>query len=55
MDTADFCYPLKTSLLLFLEQIYLDTEKEIGEDYKNQIWKIVAYLELDLLKFVEVM
>ena len=35
MEMADFCYPLKTSILLFLEQIYLDTEKDIGEDFIN--------------------
>ena len=55
MDLSDFCYPLKSSILLFLEQIYLDTEKEIGEDFTNQLWLLIARLEKDLLKFVEVM
>lgn len=55
MDLADFCYPLKSSILLFLEQIYLDTEKEIGEDFTNFVWSLITRLEKDLLKFVEVM
>ena len=41
--------------MLFLEQIYLDTEKEIGEDFTNQMWGLMFSLEKDLLKFVEVM
>ena len=55
METADFCYPLKTSILQFLEEIYLDTEKDIGEDFQNQVWNLITSLEKDLLKFVEVM
>ena len=35
LSVADFCYPLKTSLLHFCQQIYLETEKEIGEDFIN--------------------
>lgn len=55
MDLADFCYPLKTSILIFLEQIYLDTEKEIGEDFANAVWGLISRFEKDLLKFVETM
>lgn len=55
MQVTDFCYPLKSALLLFLEQIYLDTEKSIGEDFINQVWQVISLLENDLLKFVEVM
>jgi hypothetical protein len=55
MDTADFCYPLKTSILLFLREIFLDTEKGIGEDFTNQVWGLITRLEKDLLKFVETM
>ena len=55
MDTADFCYPLKTSILLFLREIYLDTEKGIGEDFTTQVWGLIMRLEKDLLKFVETM
>lgn len=55
METAEFCFPLKSSLLLFLEHIYLDTEKEIGEDFLNQVWELIDVLERDLIKFVKVM
>ena len=55
MKQADFCYPLKSALLTFLEHIYLDTEKEIGEDFLNQVWSLISVLEKDLQKFVKVM
>ena len=35
IQLADFCFPLKSAYLLFLHQIYLDIEKEIGEDFVN--------------------
>ena len=55
MSMADFCYPLKSSLLVFLEHIYLDVEKEIGEDFLNQVWQLIALLKEDVKRFVEVM
>ena len=55
MQEADFCYPLKSAILSFLLNIYLDIEKEIGEDFINQVWKLIQQLEDDLLKFVQVM
>lgn len=55
LETADFCYPLKSSMLLFLREIYLDTEKDIGEDFTNQVWGLIGRFETDLLKFVETM
>jgi hypothetical protein len=35
MQMADFCYPLKSAILSFLLNIYLEIEKEIGEDFIN--------------------
>ena len=35
MQKADFCFPLKSALLVYLEHVYLDVEKEIGEDFLN--------------------
>ena len=55
MELSDFCYPLKSALLSFLLNIYLDTEKQIGEDFVNQVWKLIEKLVQDMEKFVEVM
>ena len=55
MRKADFCYPLKSALLLYLEHVYLDVEKEVGEDFLNQVWQLLLQLQIDMEKFVEVM
>jgi len=55
MELADFCYPLKSSILQFLQHIYLDIEKEIGEDFINQVWKLIELIVLDMEKFVKIM
>jgi hypothetical protein len=55
MQLADFCYPLKSSILQFLQHIYLDIEKEIGEDFINQVWKLIDLIVLDMEKFVKIM
>ena len=55
MEMADFCYPLKSSILMFLQNIYLDIEKEIGEDFIKLIWELIAHLIDDLKRFNEVM
>jgi len=55
MKIADFCYPLKSAIMLFLEHIYFDVEKDMNEDFIGQVWAIVEYVADDLQKFVEVM
>lgn len=39
MKLGQFCYPFKDAMLDFLLQIYLDTEKEISEDYHEPLWR----------------
>lgn len=55
MQKADFCYPLKSAILQFLQHIYLDIEKEIGEDFINLVWKLIRLIVIDMEKFVEIM
>ena len=55
MQLAEFCYPLKSAILMFLQNIYLDIEKEIGEDFIKLIWELVEHLIEDLKMFNEVM
>ena len=40
---------------MFLQNIYLDIEKEIGEDFIKLIWELVELLIEDLKMFNEVM
>ena len=55
MKLSDFCYPLKRSILMFLQHIYLDIEKDIGEDFIGLVWKLIEILVNDLDKFVKLM
>lgn len=52
---ADFCYPLKSSLMFFLNHIFFDIEKEINEDFQLAVWDVIEIVIDDLTKFVEVM
>lgn len=55
MQIADFCYPLKSALMFFLQNVYFDVEKEITEDFTKQVWQILEIVVEDMLKFTEVM
>ncbi len=52
---ADFCYPLKSALMFFLQHIYFDIEKDMNEDFQLSVWEVIEIIIEDLLKFVEVM
>jgi len=54
LKIADFCYPLKQSLVFFMESIYFDIEKEVSEDNIERIKQFVNVLSNDLEKFVEI-
>jgi len=51
---AQFCYPFKEACLDFLLQIYLDTEKDISEDYHSSLWEAVEIMYEDLKKYIEI-
>ncbi len=55
MKLADFCYPLKSSLMFFLQNVYFDVEKDIGEDFTKCVWQVLDIVIDDLIKFTEVM
>jgi hypothetical protein len=55
LNLADFCYPLKSALMFFLQHIYFDIEKDMNEDFQLYVWEIIEIIIEDLLKFVEVM
>ena len=54
MKLSQFCYPMKEACLDFLLQVYLDTEKDINEDYHASLWEIMEIVYEDLKKFIEI-
>lgn len=54
LEIADFCYPLKSSLVYFMDSIYFDAEKETTDDNIVKMFKVVTMIEEDLNKFLEV-
>jgi len=55
MQIADFCYPFKSALMFFLQNVYFDIEKEVTEDFTKVVWQVLEIVSHDLLKFTEVM
>ena len=55
LKLADFCYPLKSSLMFYLQHIYFDIEKDMNEDFSMSVWSVIEIVIQDMTKFVEVM
>lgn len=55
MQIADFCYPLKSALMFFLQNVYFDIEKEVTEDFTKVVWQVLEIVASDMIKFTEVM
>lgn len=55
MRIADFCYPFKSALMFFLQNVYFDIEKEVTEDFTKVVWQVLEIVVTDMLKFTEVM
>lgn len=61
-----FCYPLKAACLIYLLEIYLDTEKTLSQDYHSPLWEVMEVIKNiittqliqvifeDLKKFIEI-
>ena len=41
LKMADFCYPLKSSLVYFMDNIYFDIEKDVSDENVQLMWTIV--------------
>jgi hypothetical protein len=54
LEIADFCYPYKTSLLYFIDSIYLDIEKETSDENVVRIKSVIDIVRLDLEAFISV-
>jgi hypothetical protein len=55
MRIADFCYPFKSALMFFLQNVFFDIEKEVTEDFTKVVWNVLEIVMQDMLKFTEVM
>jgi hypothetical protein len=51
---ADFCYPLKSSLIQFMNSIYFDIEKDVTDENIVKMWNIMLIMNQDLEKFQEI-
>jgi hypothetical protein len=54
LEIADFCFPLKSSLIYFMDSIYFDIEKEVTDDNIVKMFKVVQMMWIDLKNFLEV-
>ena len=55
MQLSDFCYPFKSALMFFLQNVYFDIEKEVTEDFTKVVWQVLEIVVEDMLKFTKVM
>ena len=54
MKMADFCYPLKTSLVYFMDSIYFEIEKDVSDDNVAKMWEVVQIILEDMTKFIDI-
>lgn len=52
MRFADFCYPLKSALVYFMDSIYFDIEKDVSDENISKIYEFLKILQTDLEKFI---
>lgn len=54
MNLADFCFPLKSALVYFMDSIYFDIEKDISDENVQKMYEFVNLISNDLERFVEI-
>lgn len=52
LEIADFCYPYKTSLIQFIDNIFFDIEKEVSDDNIQKIKIVIEIIRADLERFI---
>ena len=45
MEMCDFCYPLKSSLVYFMDSIYFDVEKDVSEENIGKMNKVIKIIK----------
>jgi len=51
---ADFCYPLKSSLIYFMDTIYFDVEKDVTDENIAKMNMVVEIIAEDLERFIRI-
>lgn len=41
MQMADFCYPLKSALVYFMDTIYFEIEKDVSDENISKMQKVI--------------
>jgi len=54
MEMADFCYPLKSSLVYFMDSIYFEVEKDVSDENIQKMQKVIQIIYIDIEKFLEI-
>lgn len=54
LKLADFCFPLKSALVFFIDSIYFDIEKDISDENIAKMTNIIVIIAGDLEKFIEI-
>ena len=54
LKLADFCFPLKTALVYFVDSIYFDIEKDVSDENITKMTNIIVIIAGDLEKFIEI-
>lgn len=54
MKLADFCFPLKSALTKFMNNIYFEIEKDVSDENIAKMFKFLEIVSDDLSRFVEI-
>jgi len=54
MRLADFCFPLKSALVYFMDSIYFDIEKDVSDENIQKMFAFMEIVATDLERFVEI-
>ena len=54
MKLADFCYPLKSAIVYFMDSIYFDIEKDVSDENINKMFDFIQEISKDMKNFNEI-
>lgn len=54
MKLADFCFPLKSALTMFMNNIYFEIEKDVSDENISKMFDFLTIVKEDLGRFVEI-
>lgn len=54
MQLADFCFPLKSALVYFMDSIYFDIEKDVTDENIGKMYDFMQIISVDIEKFIEI-